>query len=72
MKKIIVLITVLAIGIAAALCLVFLPRLQKEQPSVLPDAEDPVKTEEENTDPLYMTFSHQDTFYNEQIRTKTL
>ena len=68
MKKIIVLITVLAIGIAAALCLVFLPQLQKEQPSVLPDAEDPVKTEEENTDPLYMTFSHQDTFYNEQIQ----
>ncbi len=68
MKKIIVLITVLVIGIAAALCLVFSPQLQKEQPSVLPDAEDPVKTEEENTDPLYMTFSHQDTFYNESIQ----
>lgn len=68
MKKIIVLITVLVIGIASALCLVFLPQLQKEQPSVLPDAEDPVKTEVENTDPLYMTFSHQDTFYNESIQ----
>lgn len=68
MKKIVVLITVLVIGIAAAFCLVFLPQLQKEQPSVLPDKENPVKTEEENTDPLYMTFSHQDTFYSEAIQ----
>ncbi|HBH95571.1 MAG TPA: spore coat protein CotH [Ruminococcaceae bacterium] len=69
MKKVIVLIIVLVVGIAASLCLVFAPRMQKEQPSVLPGGEDDTeKTDVEGTDPLFLSFSHQDTFYDEPIQ----
>lgn len=71
MKKLIVLIIILIVGIAAALCLIFIPQMQVEQPSVLPDSEkneDDKKQEEVNNAPLYLTFSHQDTFYSEAIQ----
>lgn len=71
MKKLIVLIIILVVGIAAALCLIFIPQMQVEQPSVLPDSENKEennKQEEIDNNPLYLTFSHQDTFYSEAIQ----
>ncbi len=69
MKKNIVLIIVLFLGLAASVSLVLFPQLQREQPSIIEDKENSDnKNQEEITDPLYMSFSHQDTFYNEPIQ----
>lgn len=67
MKKIIVLIIVTLVGIAASAGLVLFPQLQAEQQSVLRDDEN-VLPESASSDPLYMTFSHTDTFYDETIQ----
>ena len=66
MRKIIVLIVVILIGIAAGAGLVLFPQLQEEQQSVLRDDEN-VLPEPVSSDPLYMTFSHTDTFYDKTI-----
>ena len=70
MKKLVVLIIVLFVGIASGFCLVLAPQIQKEQLSVWPDKDNDntEKTDVENANPLYMSFSHQDTFYNESIQ----
>ena len=68
MKKVIIFVLIIALGIAAGVGLVLYPELQEEQPSVLYEDEDDEKIEEEaSSDPLYLSFSHNKTFYNETI-----
>ncbi|MCM1054073.1 MAG: CotH kinase family protein [Bacteroides sp.] len=66
MKKVIVLAIVITVGIAAGIGLVLFPQLQEEQQSVLRDDEN-VLPEAVSSDPLYLAFSHTDTFYDETI-----
>lgn len=66
MKKIFVLVIIILIGIAAGVGLIFFPQVQMEQQSVLTDDEN-VLPEPVSDDPLYLTFSHTNTFYSENI-----
>ena len=68
MKKIIIFGLIIAVGIAAGVGLLLFPEFQEDQPSVLPE-DDSENTEEEesSTDPLHLSFSHNDTFYSETI-----
>lgn len=73
MKKLIVLLIVIAMGIGASLCLIFLPHLQEEQPTSFTanDEEKPIQGDNQSeivNDPLALTFSHLDTFYDETIQ----
>lgn len=73
MRKLIVLLTVLVLGIGASVCLIFFPQFQEKQPDKLtPSDEDKpqqnVNNTEESNDPLGLSFSHADTFYSETIQ----
>lgn len=72
MKKIIVLLIVLVLGISASLFLIFFPQFQEEQPTELTKSDDDkpqnVNDKEQPNDPLGLSFSHTDTFYNETIQ----
>lgn len=67
MRKAVVLIIVILVGIAAGACLVLFPQLQEKPQTVLRDDENNLP-EPVSDDPLYMTFSHADTFYDETIQ----
>lgn len=70
MKRTIVLILIVLCGIGAGIGLVCYPDFQKEQPDpsvVYAEENTAVVDEIISDDPLYMTFSHNDTFYNENI-----
>lgn len=66
MKKIFIFTIIILVGAAAAIGLIFFPDIQEEQPSVLTQ-------EQQDTDknipddPLALFFSHNDTFYAENI-----
>lgn len=68
MKKIIIFALIIVVGITAGAGLIFFPDIQEEQPSVLQE-DDNETSEDEITspDPLYISFSHNKTFYNEAI-----
>lgn len=72
MKKLIVLIIVLVLGISASLFLIFFPQLQEEQPTEITKSDDDtpqnVNNDEQQNDPLGLSFSHIDTFYSETIQ----
>lgn len=65
MKRIVILITVLAIGFGAGIGLVFFPNIQEAQQTMLPNDENIV--ESVSDDPMYISFSHNDTFYDKTI-----
>ena len=68
MKKVIIFALIIIVGITAGAGLIFFPDIQEEQPSVL--QEDDIETSEEeitSSDPLYISFSHNKTFYSETI-----
>lgn len=68
MKKIVIFVLIIAVGIAAGAALFLYPDFQEEQPSVLPEEDDEkIEDEAESTDPLYLSFSHNKTFYSETI-----
>ena len=68
MKKIVIFVFIIAIGIAAGAGLVLYPDFQEVQPSVLDEEEEEtVEDEEAESDPLYLSFSHKNTFYSETI-----
>lgn len=69
MKRIIVLIIVILVGIAAGAGLMMFPDFQQEPRTVLKDDENQLP-EPISTDPLYMTFSHPDTFYDDTIEVR--
>lgn len=74
MKKIIVLLIVLVLGISASLLLIFFPQFQEEQPTELTKSDEDVPqnngTEQQapQAGPLGLSFSHIDTFYDETIQ----
>lgn len=73
MKKLIVLIIVLVLGISASLFLIFFPQFQEEQPTEITKGDDDtppqnVNDDEQQNDPLGLSFSHIDTFYDETIQ----
>lgn len=72
MKKLIVLIIVLVLGISASLFLIFFPQFQEEQPTEITKSDDDtpqnVNDNEQQNDPLGLSFSHTDTFYSENIQ----
>lgn len=68
MKKAIIFVLIIAVGIAAAAGLLLFPDVQEEQPSVLYEEDDEkIEDESDSTDPLYLSFSHNKTFYSETI-----
>lgn len=68
MKKVVIFVLIIAVGIAAGAGLVFFSDFQEEQPSVIYE-DDSENTEDEaaSSDPLHLSFSHKKTFYNETI-----
>lgn len=66
MRKIIVLVIIILVGIAAGAGLIMFPELQQEPQTVLKDDENQLP-EPVSTDPMHMSFSHPDTFYDETI-----
>lgn len=74
MKKLVILIIILLVGITASFCLVFFPDLQEKQADALPneDGETNKDDEEESKDPLHLSFSHKDTFYAETIQVEII
>lgn len=68
MKKVIIFALIIVVGITAGAGLIFFPDIQEKQPSVL--QEDDSETSEDeitSSDPLYISFSHDKTFYSEAI-----
>ena len=68
MKKVIIFALIIVVGIIAGAGLIFFPDIQEKQPSVL--QEDDSETSEDeitSSDPLYISFSHNKTFYSETI-----
>lgn len=71
MKKLIVLLIVFVLGIGASLCLIFFPQFQEEQPVELTSSDDTrqnASDEEASNNPLQLSFSHIDTFYDKTIQ----
>ena len=68
MKKIVIFVLIIAVGIAAGAGLLLFPDLQEEQPSILYEEDDErIEDEIESGDPLHLSFSHNKTFYSEAI-----
>lgn len=68
MKKVIIFILIITVGIAAGVALLLFPDFQEKQPSVLyEDDSENTEDEVESSDHLYLSFSHNKTFYSETI-----
>lgn len=67
MKKILIFTVIILFGTAAAIGLIYFPDFQEEQPSVLTQENEEQTADVELTDPLQLSFSHNETFYVEAI-----